>query len=72
MAWHVNLDRSRCIGSGVCAGTAPHQFRLGNGVSTCLHDVVDPDQTIVDAAESCPTEAITVVDEVSHDLIAPL
>lgn len=69
--WRIHLDKSRCIGSGVCAGTAPGQFRLDDGVSTSLHDLTGPDQAIVDAAESCPTEAITVLDEITDRFIAP-
>jgi ferredoxin len=26
--WHVDVDRSVCIGSGLCAGSAPGSFRL--------------------------------------------
>jgi ferredoxin len=58
--WRVAVDPARCIGSGICAGTAPGHFRLENGRSRPINEVVEPDPAVVDAAETCPTEAIVV------------
>ncbi|MFB9237698.1 ferredoxin [Plantactinospora siamensis] len=70
-AWRVSVDPHRCIGSGICAGTAPEHFRLVDGLSTPLAEVVDPTEPVIDAAESCPVEAITVRDSADDRLIAP-
>jgi ferredoxin len=59
----VAVDRDACIGSGICAGTAPARFALDGGRRS--HPVAGEsefDELIVDAAASCPMEAITVLD----------
>ncbi|MFF5052843.1 ferredoxin [Micromonospora sp. NPDC000663] len=70
-AWRIGVDTHRCIGTSICAGTAPEHFRLVDGLSTPLADVVAPDDVILDAADSCPVEAITVRDTTDDRLIAP-
>ncbi len=62
--WRLAVDAERCIGSGGCAALAPRHFRLDGATSRPLAEVVEPDETVRDAAESCPTEAITIRDEV--------
>jgi ferredoxin len=52
-----------CIGSGVCAGTAPKHFALGpDGRSRPLASPVEPDDAVLGATASCPMEAIAVTD----------
>ncbi|GAA2186841.1 ferredoxin [Micromonospora lupini] len=70
-AWRIGVDERRCIGTSICAGTAPEHFRLVDGVSTPLTDVVAPSEVILAAADSCPVEAITVRDTTDDRLIAP-
>jgi ferredoxin len=70
-AWRIGVDPQRCIGAGVCAGTAPQYFHLVEGLSTPLAETVPPADPVIDAAESCPVEAITVHDAGDHRLIAP-
>ncbi|MGW3615980.1 ferredoxin [Micromonospora arida] len=70
-AWRIGVDTSRCIGTSICAGTAPEHFRLVGGLSAPLADVVAPADVILDAADSCPVEAITVHDASDDRLIAP-
>ncbi|MEU3710250.1 ferredoxin [Streptomyces catenulae] len=59
--WHVDVDRGVCIGSGMCAATAPDHFRLDTArqshPSTPETDATDP---VLAAAESCPVEAIII------------
>lgn len=69
--WRLSVDPDRCIGSGVCAATAPAYFRLAGATSCPLSEVVDPDEVVRDAAESCPSEAIAVRDTGTGELIAP-
>jgi ferredoxin len=66
--WKVTVDRAACLGSGVCAATAPRYFRLQGGKSTALQQDIEPDDIVLDAAETCPAEAITVTDAVGHRL----
>jgi ferredoxin len=68
--WKVTVDRDACLGSGVCAGTAPRHFRLENGRSRALHEDIEPDDVVLDVADTCPAEAITVYNPAGHR-IAP-
>ncbi|MGC4876064.1 ferredoxin [Micromonospora sp. DT43] len=70
-AWRIGVDARRCIGTSICAGTAPEHFRLVGGLSAPLADVVAPTEVILAAADSCPVEAITVRDATDGRLIAP-
>ncbi|MEU7613610.1 ferredoxin [Micromonospora sp. NPDC049204] len=70
-AWRIGVDSHRCIGTSICAGTAPEHFRLVDGRSAPLADVATPAEVILDAANSCPVEAITVRDATDDRLIAP-
>jgi ferredoxin len=60
--WKLAVS-SDCIGSGVCAGTAPRHFAIGpDGRSRPLASPVEPDDIVLGAAVNCPMEAITVTD----------
>jgi ferredoxin len=71
MSWLVDVDARTCIGSGLCAGTAPDHFRLIGGVSHSVRPEIDPAEEVLDAAESCPVEAITIRDKESGRTLAP-
>lgn len=52
-----------CIGSEGCVALAPRHFALGDDHrSHPLAEEVDADQAVLDAAASCPMEAIRIVD----------
>ena len=70
--WHVNVDPVRCIGAGLCAANAPRHFVLEVDHSVPVSDRVDPDEALLDAAECCPMEAITVRQAADGRIIAPL
>ncbi|MEU4566964.1 ferredoxin [Micromonospora sp. NPDC023956] len=60
--WKVEVDSS-CIGSGMCLATAPSHFRLVDGWSEPVEEVVpEGDALVVAAAELCPVSAIGVRD----------
>jgi ferredoxin len=71
MPWHLEVDRERCIGSGLCAGTAPEAFELADDRSRPIHPRVDPDEALLLVAENCPVEAITVRDHTGRRLAPP-
>ncbi|MEW2575315.1 ferredoxin [Streptomyces syringium] len=59
--WHVEVDRSVCVGSGMCAGIAPWAFRLDTArQSHPAEPEADAAGPVLAAAESCPVEAITL------------
>jgi ferredoxin len=66
--WKVTVDRDACLGSGVCAGAAPRHFRLDAGRSRPIREDIEPDDIVLDVADTCPAEAITVYDDTGHHL----
>ncbi|HVX18168.1 MAG TPA: ferredoxin [Acidimicrobiales bacterium] len=61
MRFDIRIDHDACIGSGNCAFWAPATFDLDDDGKAI---VVDPDgdaeEAILNAADGCPTSAITV------------
>ena len=59
MRYIVSIDQARCIGAGNCVHIAPRAFQLDEENIAYL---VDPasveDDVLLDAAMSCPTDAI--------------
>ncbi|WP_037576882.1 ferredoxin [Phaeacidiphilus oryzae] len=59
--WRVEVDRSLCIGSGLCAATAAGEFSLDSArQSRPVAPEVDASEAVLEAAEGCPAEAITL------------
>jgi ferredoxin len=72
MSWQVTVDRSACIGSGICAGVAPGRFRLdAESTSVPVVDEIEPDELVSDAAASCPMLAISILDLSTNLYIEP-
>jgi ferredoxin len=69
--WQLSVDSDRCIGSGICVATAPDRFHLIEGLSQPVDGQTGADDAILDAALSCPTEAIAVRDLETGELLAP-
>ncbi|MFB7931880.1 ferredoxin [Streptomyces sp. NPDC056039] len=59
----VSVDRDLCYGSAECAHRAPAVFEFidGYGVVRPGRDRTD-DPEILEAAEKCPSQAITITD----------
>ncbi|MFJ8935795.1 ferredoxin [Streptomyces sp. NPDC102365] len=59
--WHVEVDRSLCIGSAQCTHLAPAAFRLDSAMqSHPVEPEADANEKVLEAAEGCPVEAITI------------
>ncbi len=59
MQYIVSIDQSRCIGAGNCVQIAPTVFQLDEEhVAYLLDPTSVDDETLLDAARSCPTDAI--------------
>ena len=69
--WQITVDKGTCIGSAVCVGTAPNRFTLNGATSEPIDAEVDPDEDVLGAAESCPMEAIRVVEIGTGKVLAP-
>ena len=61
--WKISVDKSLCIGSAMCIAIAPDRFVLdGRKRSGPVEAEIDPDELVRDAAASCPSEAISLLD----------
>jgi ferredoxin len=57
----IKLLRDKCISAGTCVAIAPETFELdAEGKVTLKNSTGNDEQTVVDAARSCPTQAIEV------------
>ncbi len=57
----IEIDRDACVGSSVCVALAGEVFRLDStGVSAVKNPAGASVADILEAAEGCPTMAITV------------
>ena len=65
----VRVDRDLCTGVGNCVAFAPTVFKLDEENKAV---VLDPssidDDALLEAAESCPEQAIIVEDDEGHQL----
>ncbi|MEV5506829.1 ferredoxin [Streptomyces orinoci] len=70
--WQLAVDRGCCVGSGQCAALAPGAFRLDAAHKS--HPVTpesEPSRAVLDAAEACPVEAITIRRADTGELVFP-
>ena len=64
MTMHVRVDRELCLGAGNCVAIAPSVFQLDEEGKAIVLDLTSVDEdTLLEAAESCPFDAIIVEDE---------
>ncbi len=65
----VKVERDLCIGVGNCVAFAPTVFKLDEETKAVILDPssVD-DDTLLEAAESCPAQAIIIEDDEGHQL----
>ena len=65
--WSIDIDRERCIGSGVCVMYAPdHLTQDADGTARSLGDVIGDLDSIEIAIEACPTGALAVTPRRTH------
>jgi len=60
----IKTDRDKCISAGTCVAIAPDVFELDEEGKVRIKNPKGADeQTILDAARSCPVEAIEIYDD---------
>ena len=65
----VRVDRDLCIGVGNCVAFAPTVFAFDEENKAIVLDPSSVDEdTLLEAAESCPENAIIVEDDEGHQL----
>ena len=69
--WKITVNREACVLSGNCVAVAADIFELTDDGARPLHEEISADDAVVDAAEGCPMEAITVLNIEDGTQIAP-
>lgn len=60
----VRVDRDLCTGVGNCEAIAPTAFKVDKSNKVVLLDPKSVDEkTLMEAAESCPVDAIIIEDD---------
>ena len=58
----IKVDKTKCIGCGTCIAIAPKSFKFDSeGKSEPIDPPQDSEETIKEAAESCPVQAIEIL-----------
>ena len=72
MALKIEVDRNKCVGARACVEVASEVFEIDDEDKSVVKNKDGADRdTILDAAESCPTMAISVWDEETGEQLAP-
>lgn len=66
----MRLNRDLCIGAATCVAIAPKAWALDNEAKAYILETAEEelDQTLLEAAKSCPVMAITITDEKGKQL----
>jgi len=68
----IAVDHLRCVGNGMCLATAPAVFAHNEERQSVVVDpAAAPEETVLRAAASCPTGAISVEDAATGKVIFP-
>lgn len=62
--YKVKIDKEKCIGCGTCVALAKDTFEMNSeNKAEVKKDEHDEDETVFQAAQSCPVAAVEVEDE---------
>jgi ferredoxin len=68
----IEVDRDACIGDGACCADAPNTFELDDEDKAIVSEAsTDSRETILEAAQNCPTDAIIVDDKETGERLYP-
>jgi ferredoxin len=68
MSYLVEIDDRACAAHGDCVQLAPEVFELGD-VARVIGNA--PDELLLSAAQACPSTAIRIIDERTHQQVYP-
>lgn len=70
--WTVTVDKQMCVRTGLCAASEPEQFELDeHGQGRARSATLPASEEVLEVAESCPIEAISIVDTESGTWVFP-
>jgi ferredoxin len=65
----IEIKRDICIGAATCSAIAPDVFDLDAEMKAVIKNAQGaPEETIMDAAKSCPTLAIYIYDDAGKQI----
>ncbi len=65
----VKVDRDKCNGDEVCVQIAPGVFEMDDeGIAVVINPEGEDEDTIKEAAEGCPSEAIILEDDQGNQI----
>ena len=66
----IEVDKDACIGAATCVALAGKAFQLNSkGIAEVLGSAFDQtDDELIDAAKSCPTQAIKLFDSEGKEI----
>ncbi len=65
----VRINRKLCLGLGNCVALAPSVFEFDDENKAVVLDPASiPDDALLEAAESCPYDAIIISDDVGNQV----
>ena len=68
----ITVDRDACIGDGACCGDAPATFEMDDEDKAVVKPKsTDSRDTILEAAQNCPTDAIIIEDKETGKKLYP-
>ncbi len=67
----VRIDRTRCVATTNCIKLAPDCFELDEErIVTFRQDLQEPPrETVVEACDACPVDALSVIDESGRQIV---
>ncbi|MFQ5550551.1 MAG: ferredoxin [Gemmatimonadales bacterium] len=66
----IRIDRTLCVGFGDCVEGAPRAFKLeDDDVVAFTEPESEDEQTLILACESCPVDALAVLDSKGNQII---
>jgi len=70
--YRIEIDRDECIGDGLCADEAPGTFEMDDeDIAVVIDPEGDDPDTILEAAKSCPSDAIILYDAETGEKVWP-
>ncbi|GGK59661.1 MULTISPECIES: ferredoxin [Streptomyces aurantiacus group] len=70
--WKVTVDPRVCVRTGLCAASAPTEFKLDEqGQGRATSETLPASEEVLEVAESCPIEAISIVDADTEEVVFP-